>query len=210
MKLVSYLKKHSRQSGKHWQLNEQLLEKIAGIKLPFTSKNYYTFCDKYLKEDVHDALFLDGDEKYFREVATDYDNLKYLYFFRQLWEREPVLCDIGCGVGNVVLYTGKMGFKSYGYEVNAKLKPLHKKLKLDIDHSDILKSDISRLKTADMVYLYRPINDTKLMNKLFALVHAHTKNDVVILYNYPHSRSIKGFKTILLGEYDDMIALVKE
>ena len=118
-------------------------------------------------------------------------------------------CDIGCGIGNVVLYAGKMGFDAFGYEINTLLTPLHKKLKLDIEYADILKSDISRLKEADVIYIYRPINDHSLMDKLFSLVHKHTKKDVVILYHYPHSRSIRGFQTILLGEYDDIIALVK-
>lgn len=210
MKVVSYLKKHSRKSGKHWQLNEQLLDEIAGIKLPFTSKNYYAFCDRYLEEDAHEALFLDDEDKYFREIATDYDTLKYLYHFRQLVENDPVFCDIGCGIGNVVLFTGKMGCRSYGYEINKGLQPLHRKLKLDVEYANILHSDLSRLKTVDLIYLYRPINDTKLMNKLFSLIHVHTKKDVLLLYNYPHTRSIKGFQTILLGEYDDIIALVKD
>lgn len=209
MKPASYFKKYSTAKGKDRQLSEALLETITHVKLPFTSKNYYAFCDKHLEEDVHDALFVDEDEKYFREIATDYDTLKYLYYFRLQFPDSTTFCDIGCGIGNVVSYAGRMGYNAFGYEINTLLKPLHKKLKLDIEYADILKSDISRLKEADVIYIYRPINDHQLMDKLFCLVHKHSKKDVTIFYNYPHSRSIPGFQTILLGEYDDIIALVK-
>jgi 2-polyprenyl-3-methyl-5-hydroxy-6-metoxy-1,4-benzoquinol methylase len=210
MNPVDYLKKHSQESGKYRQLNERLLNEIAAIKLPFSSKSYYAFCDKYLEDDAHEALFLDEHEKYFREIATDYDTFKYLYHLGQLYKNAAVLCDIGCGIGNVVLYAAKMGFLSYGYEINRELQPIHEKLNLDIQYDNILQSDLKRLKTVDIIYIYRPINDTKLMNKLFSSIHVQAKKDVLILYNYPHVKSIKGFQTILLGEYDDIIALVKE
>lgn len=209
MKPTSFFKKHSTSKGKDWQLNEALLETITHVKLPFTSKNYYAFCDKYLEEDAHEALFVDEEEKYFREIATEYDTLRYLYYFQMQFPDSTTFCDIGCGIGNVVLYAGKMGFDAFGYEINTLLKLLHKKLKLDIEYADILKSDISRLKETDVIYIYRPINDPRLMNKLFSLVHKHSKKDVTIFYNYPHSRSVRGFQTILLGPYDDIIALVK-
>ena len=209
MKPAVFYKKHATIKGKDWQLNEMLLETIANVKLPFTSKNYYAFCDKYLEEDVNEALFIDEDEKYFREIATEYDTLKYLYHFHTIFPERANFCDIGCGIGNVVLYAGKMGYDSFGYEINTLLKPLHKKLKLDIEYADILQSDISRLSSADVIYLYRPINDERLMNKVFSLIHQHSKRDVVIFYNYPHARTFSGFQTILLGEYDDIIALVK-
>ncbi len=210
MKPDSYFKKNSTAKGKDRQLSEALLETITHVKLPFTSKNYYAFCDKHIEEDVHDALFVDEDEKYFREIATEYDTLRYLYHFHLQFPDRNKFCDIGCGIGNVVLYAGKMGYDAFGYEINKLLQPLHKKLKLDIEYSDILKSDISLLEEADVIYLYRPIHDARLMVRLLSLVHAHTKKDVVIFYNYPHSRSIRGFQTILLGEYDDIIALVKQ
>jgi hypothetical protein len=209
MRPVTFLKKQARQNGKTLQLDPQVLDRIAGLKLPFTSKNYYAFCDKYLDEDANEALFLDGDDTYFREIATDYDSFKYLQFLRQLYDKEPVLADIGCGIGNVVHYAGKLGFKSLGYELNPLLAPIHKKIGAEIVYGDILKTDLTGLKVADVVYLYRPMNDTHLMNKLFARIYEYTGKDVVILYNYPHSKNIKNYTTIYLANYDDLVLLVK-
>lgn len=210
MKPFAFFKKHSKAAGKHWQLSDTLLNEIAGTRLPFTSRNYYSFCDKYLDEDAHEALFLDGEEKYFREIAADYDILKYLYYLRAQYRETPVFCDIGCGIGNMVLYSGKMLFRSFGYEINTKLKPVHQKAKVEVLYGDILETDLSRLKDVDVIYLYRPINDAALMNRLLGLLHRHSKPDVTVLYNYPHTRAIKGYQTVLLGRHDDMIALVKQ
>lgn len=206
---VSTLIKHSERPGTFLRLNASLLETIRKLRLPFTSKNYYAFCDKYLSDEVHEALFVDGEEKYFREIAADYDTLKYISYLRGLFKKDAVFCDIGCGIGNIVLYAGKLGFNSFGYEINMGLKPIHEKVKVSVEYGDILKMDLTRLSEAHVIYLYRPINDTRLMNKLFALVHRHSRDGVIIFYNYPHARSVKNYRSIFLGEYDDMMLLVK-
>ena len=206
---ISILKKHSEHAGAHLRLNASLLEEISKIKLPFTSKNYYAFCDKYITDEAHEYLFIDGEEKYFREIATDYETLKYISYLRGLYKKNAVFCDIGCGIGNIVLYAGKSGFDSFGYEINTGLKPIHKKAKIAVEYGDILKMDLSRLNEADVIYLYRPINDDRLMNKLFGLIYKHSRDGAIILYNYPHARSLKNYRSILLGEYEDMVILVK-
>ena len=209
MTAASFLKKHSRKEAKYLQLNAGILHDINTLKLPFSSKNYYAFCDKHLDDDANEALFLDGDEKYFREIATDYETFRYFAWLRNLHGQEAVFCDIGCGIGNTLHYTSKMGYRSFGYEINKFLQPVHKKIKAEVEYENILEADLARLRTVDVLYLYRPINDTRLMNRLFRLIHQNTRKDVVILYNYPHTCALKGYQAILLGPYEDMVVLVK-
>jgi hypothetical protein len=209
MKAASFLKKNAKKEAKYLQLNAGILHSINSLKLPFTSKNYYAFCDKYLDDDANEALFLDGGEKYFREIATEYDTFRYFHFLGGLYSSKPVFCDIGCGIGNTLHYASKLGFETFGYEINKFLAPIHKKLKADVTYEDILKADLARLATVDLLYLYRPINDSRLMNRLFSLIHKHTGNDLVICYNYPHAKTLKGFDTIGLGPFEDMIILLK-
>ena len=207
MKAITFIRKHLQSGNK--RLDDGLLQDINAIKLPFTSRNYYAFCDKYLPENVNEDLFLDENEKYFREIATDYDTLKYLYYFQRFYT-DPVFCDIGCGIGNVVHYTGRMGYSSFGYDINTFLKPVHGRIKADVVYADILKDDLARLATVDVLYIYRPINDKHMMNRLFRLIHQNTKRELVVFYNYPHSKSVKGYDTIELGQYDNMVLLLKQ
>jgi SAM-dependent methyltransferase len=209
MKPAAFLREHARPVGSFLQLSEETLEEVARQKLPFTSRNYYAFCDKYLDEDANEALFLDEDEKIFREIATDYDIFRYFSFLRRFFKTAPVFCDLGCGIGNVLHYTRKLGYSSYGYEINGALRTVHARHKMQVLYEDVLKADLGRFGETDVLYLYRPINDTRLMNKLLALIHRHTAEDVIICYNYPHSRTIKGYTTLALGPYEDMIILLK-
>jgi SAM-dependent methyltransferase len=208
---TGYLRKNCIEDEKKVvRITPELAEAIARQKLPFTERAYYTFCEKYLPENVEEILYHDEEETYFREIATDYDTLKYISFLRRFYA-SPELCDIGCGIGNVLHFAQKLGYKAFGYELNKGLQPLHKKLQLDVVQGNILETDMTRLATADIVYMYRPVNNDKLMNKLFRKIYDTTKPNIVMLYNYPHSYKIKGFDTIRLGVYDaDMIVLLKK
>jgi hypothetical protein len=49
------------------------------------------------------------------------------------------------------------------------------------------------------------------MNKLFKLIRSNTKDNVIIVYKYPHQMRIGGFTTISLNEWDDdLIMLFKK
>ena len=209
MNAVSFFRKHAHKKAKYLQLDAGILHDIHTSKLPFTSRNYYAFCDKYLDDDANEALFLDENEKYFREIATDYETFRYFHYVLPLLGPGALFCDIGCGIGNTLVYTQKLGFTAFGYEINRFLSPLHKRLKLDVVFDDIITCNAGRLADADVLYLYRPINDTQLMNRLFTIIHKNCREDVLVFYNYPHSRRLRGFETVELGRHDDMIALLK-
>lgn len=207
---IKFIRQNSSKTSGHLLLHETVANEIMAMKLPFTEKAYYTFCEKYVDDDAEEALYMDEANNYFREITTDYDTLKYFSFLRQFYN-SPAFCDIGCGIGNLLYFAGKIGYQSFGYEINKTLHPIHKKLKLDVVYEDITTSDFTRLQTANIIYLYRPINDDVLMDRLFARIYKETAEDVIVLYNYPHTRQIKGFDTITLNPYDDhVIMLIKQ
>ena len=195
---------------KHYVLSETTIDEIAGTRLPFTSKKYYGFTDKYLPDGVDEELYIDDNTTYYREIITEYDDLKYLSWLSSFFT-EPVLCDIGCGIGNILFFASKFGYSAFGYDINSMLLPVHRKLKADVVYGDLLDMDLSRMMAAEVIYLYRPIEDKKLMDRVFELIFANTKEDVIIVYNYPHSKKVPGFDTVVLSRFDEhLVMLVKQ
>jgi 2-polyprenyl-3-methyl-5-hydroxy-6-metoxy-1,4-benzoquinol methylase len=208
--LYSLFRKNCHNGGEdQLKLNEDIIEKVINTPLPFTSNEYYNFVDKYLPSGADEDLYVDGSDS-FREIATEYDDLKYLNYIKT-YITNPILCDMGCGIGNILHFCNKMGYKTFGYEFNKSLSKIHKKVGVDVIYGDFFTTDLSKLKTCDVVFLYRPISSGPSMNKLFKLIRSNTKDNVIIVYKYPHQMRIGGFTTISLNEWDDdLIMLFKK
>jgi|GEM_PF-2234518 len=208
--VINFFKQHSVLKRKLRQLNEDIEGDIAKTKLPFTVKEYYNFAEKHLAKDADDDLYQAGNNTYYREIITNDDELKCLQFLRQFY-KSPVFCDAGCGIGNMLHFTALMGYKSFGYDINIGLQPIHKKIKADVTYGNLLEMDLTRMKKADIVYMYRPINNRNKMKLMLQLIYNNTREDVIIIYNYPHMKHIEGFETILLSNYDaHILMLVKK
>ena len=163
-----------------------------------------------MAKDADDDLYQAGNNTYYREIITNDDELKCLQFLRQFY-KSPVFCDAGCGIGNMLHFTALMGYKSFGYDINIGLQPIHKKIKADVTYGNLLEMDLTRMKKADIVYMYRPINNRNKMKQMLQLIYNNTREDVIIIYNYPHMKHIEGFETILLSNYDaHILMLVKK
>lgn len=93
------------------------------------------------------------------------------------------VCDMGCGLGMVVLFSQKMGLKAIGVEYQTRLKRLHKELGIDVVYGDFFSMNLDFLKEQDIVYLYQPLKTKYSSLKLVDLISEKTKSDVVILYN---------------------------
>lgn len=65
------------------------------------------------------------------------------------------------------------------------LQKFHKKLNLNVIYGDLLKIDLSFLKDADIIYLYRPIYDDFLAKKLINKILKNSKKEVIIIYCNP-------------------------
>jgi len=168
---------------------------INKVKLPFSNKEYESFIHN-LSPQTHDEEgrlidseyyngFLYNSEKYCREVTSNYEYLKlvkYLFDFNNNYK----FYDLGCGIGSLLYFVKKIGYKNpIGVEYQEELKDTHKKLNLDVIYGDLLKIDLSFLKDGDIIYLYKPIYDDSLANKLIDKILKNTKDDVIIIYCDP-------------------------
>ena len=82
-------------------------------------------------------------------------------------------------------YSSSLYKNPVGVEFQSELKKFHKKLNLDVIYGDLLKIDLSFLKDADIIYLYKPIYDDSLANKLITKILRKAKKEVIIIYCNP-------------------------
>ena len=168
---------------------------IDKVKLPFSNGEYESFIHN-LSPETHDEDgrlidaeyyngFLYNNEKYCREVTSNYTYLKlvkYLFDFNNNYK----FYDLGCGIGSLLYFAKKIGYRDpVGVEYQKDLKEIHEKLNLDVIYGDLLKIDLSFLKDADIVYLYKPIYNDSLANKLIDKILKNTKDGVIIIYCDP-------------------------
>ena len=207
---IAFFRLHSKTRNSVRQLDDATIAMIAATALPFSAADYYAFAELHLQKGVDEELYLDEKSTYYREIITNDDELKCLQFLAGFYTA-PVLCDAGCGIGNMLHFSARMGYRAFGFEVNTALAPIHRSINAAVDYGDLLTMDLERMRTADVVYLYRPINSRKLMQTLLQRIRAHTRQDVVVIYNYPHQLTIEGFTTIILSNYDKhMLMLIKK
>lgn len=178
-KLIDYIKKFD----------------IKKVNLPFSIEQYESFIHN-LSPETHDEDgrlidaeyyngFLYNNEKYCREVTSNYSYLKlvkYLFDFNNNFK----FYDLGCGIGSLLYFAKKIGYRNpVGVEYQKDLKEIHEKLNIDVIYGDLLKIDLSFLKDADIVYLYKPIYNDSLANKLIDIILKNTKDGSIIIYCDP-------------------------
>jgi SAM-dependent methyltransferase len=168
---------------------------IKNIKLPFSNGEYESFIHN-LSPETHDEDgrlidaeyyngFLYNNEKYCREVTSHYDYLKLVKYLFD-YNNNLKFYDLGCGIGSLLYFAKKIGYRDpVGVEYQKDLKEIHEKLNLDVIYGDLLKIDLSFLKDADIVYLYKPIYNDSLANKLIDKILKNTKDGVIIIYCDP-------------------------
>jgi SAM-dependent methyltransferase len=168
---------------------------IQKIKLPFSKKEYESFIHNlspdrydetgYFRDSEYYNGFLYNDEEYCKEVTSDYDYLKLVKYLFD-YNNNLKFYDLGCGIGTLLYFVKVIGYKNpVGVEFQSELKEFHKKLNLDVIYGDLLKMDLSFLKDADIIYLYKPIYDDSLANKLITKILRKAKKGVIIIYCDP-------------------------
>jgi len=161
--------------------------------MPFSEEDYIKIT-KNLNPNKFDSLgkyigdYTKKNNIEYGEVNSSYSKLYVLNLIKMnIFPNEnPKLCDLGCGYGTVVYFCNKMGYESIGVEKEISLKEYHNKLGISVIYDDLLNMDLSFLKNMDVVYLYRPIKDYNLSEKLMKLVYDNTKDDVIIYYTMSH------------------------
>ena len=172
------------------------------INLPFTEYEYnqylYDIDSNFFTNDGkiidRENITYNGD-KYYKKIPTTYDCFNV---FKHLYDinNDFKFYDLGCGVGSVLYFLKKIGYKNpTGVEMNLDLKKYHNDL--DVIYGDLLELDLSFLRDANIIYLYRPIKDEILSSKLIDNILLNTKPGTIILYGLPDNKSKeKGFKYI--------------
>ena len=84
-KAIAFFMANSKVKRNIRQLNTDIIDEIAQVKLPFTPKDYYDFADKYLNGSADEDLYLDEKTTYYREIITNDDELKCLQYLRQFF-----------------------------------------------------------------------------------------------------------------------------
>ena len=173
------------------------------FNLPFSKKEYDSLANKINpKKFTKDGMYkkdypVYNNGLYFDMVMSGYSDFKLLDWVKKspkLKDKELKLCDLGCGLGTVMYFAKKIGYNVIGVEYKKSLKVFHDKLKLDVIYGDFFKIDLSFLKDIDVIYMYRPISDLILAEKLLDLIYTNTKEDVIIVYYDPHILRTKKFK----------------
>ncbi len=103
----------------------------------------------------------------------------------------PAFIDIGCGIGNVLLFAEQVGFDVYGIEKDE--YPFYVASKMlgrkRISQDDIL--DYDSYGDFDVVYYFCPLTDGTLQKKFELRVENSMKQGAILIANYKRSVRIK-------------------
>lgn len=159
--------------------------KSGNISYPFPVDDYWILEDELSSEWRRDReqIHKIGKKESFREVNSDPDKVWVLKQISDKLGGSAKICDMGCGLGLVVLFCQKIGLDAIGVEWQKRLKPLHKEIGIDVKYGDFFTMNLSFLQDIDIVYLYQPVVTTYNSVKLLDLISANTSDDIVILYN---------------------------
>ncbi len=103
----------------------------------------------------------------------------------------PTFLDIGCGIGNVLLFAEQIGFDVYGIEKDQ--YPFYVASRMvgskRISQTDILNYD--QYGNFDIVYYFCPLTDSNLQKQFELQVENTMRPGAILIANYKRSSAIK-------------------
>jgi len=173
--------------------NSKMLHEIA--------PEYYNKNGRIIYNDsnVEQLKISFNDGKYLNFIPSQEEHLNILKTIKDMpyfKDKSPLLCDIGCGLGTVLYAANKLGYKTIGVDINENLKKFHDRISLNVKYGDILDINLDFLKDVDVIYLYKPINDSDLNKKLLERIFNNTKKEIIIIFYYPPLEISRKFQTI--------------
>ncbi len=103
----------------------------------------------------------------------------------------PTFLDIGCGIGNVLLFAEQIGFDVYGIEKDQ--YPFYVASRMvgskRISQADILNYD--QYGDFDIVYYFCPLTDSNLQKRFELQVENTMRPGAILIANYKRSNEIK-------------------
>ena len=134
---------------------------------------------------------------------------KSIHYVKDKVPKKLIFLDLGCGIGNV-LFTAKEILGKENKYVGVDLNAYYKGVVQNIDHEfsvltvDIISEQTNELlKTADIVFAYRPMPNYKKVMKMYENINRYTKagafflcNDTDIEPTLPNMKKLKLFEGI--------------
>lgn len=178
----------SLSSGKDWERFSQKISnalKSKSINYPFSVEDYYVLGDELTSKwrGDYELTHMIGKRESFREVNSEPSKIWVLKQISDKLGGGAKICDMGCGLGLVVLFCQKMGLDAIGVEWQKRLMPLHKEIGINVKYGDFFTMNLSFLKEMDIIYLYQPVKTAYDSLELLDLISANTSEKIVILYN---------------------------
>ena len=125
----------------------------------------------------------------FQEIKLAWDYLKEKKSGTEA--SPPTFLDIGCGIGNVLLFAEQVGFDVYGIEKDP--YPFYVASRMlgsgRISQDDIL--DYDRYGEFDVVYYFCPLTDGTLQRNFELQVENSIRPGAILIANYKRSEEIK-------------------
>ena len=151
------------------------------VKTEFETKNRYYPYISFTREDFIRILWRVGN------------------FFKTKNMRSKKFIDVGCGIGDKVLFANLLGYDSYGIEYNEHTYNLGKHFLNDVDWCRLIRGDAFShdFSTYDVIYLYVPIADHKLMIELHKHIYSTMKAGAKI---YDVGMGVRGIYRNIFGK----------
>lgn len=160
--------------------------KSGNLNYSFSEEDYhiieYELSDEWNKKPQEQTHQI-GKRESFKEISSAPPKIWVVGEIAKVLGGKVKMCDMGCGLGLVVLFSKRMGLDAMGVEWQKRLKPVHDDLGIKVVYGDFFTMNLGFLEKQDIVYLYQPVKTTFNSLKLLDLISNNTKSDVVILYN---------------------------
>lgn len=191
---------------------DKIKEDILNIKnhkydeeLSFTIDDYYDFFTNNFPSlyfvDKYNKIFFKGPATIngcWNSIPSNYFSIIILKIIKK-YIKEPKLCDLGCGIGNIVYFSEKIGYESIGIEMQNIYKEHYLKYNINVINDNLLNIDYSFLKNIDVVYIYRPIINRDIMQNIIDKIYDKMKINSFLYFENGENLNFNKFKPILMN-----------
>jgi uncharacterized UPF0146 family protein len=139
----------------------------------------------------------------YHSIPSGYWALSVLNIIIKNYKKHLKLCDLGCGIGNIIYFAKRLGYETMGVEIQPQYNDRYKELGLNVINDDLITMDFSFLSDFDVIYFYRPISNPSLMMYVFNRVYKELKKNALIVFSHTTMLNFEGYKKI----YDDGVDL---
>jgi len=181
----------------------RVLENLLHDYISFISDLYKisgTYSSRVNKEDVCHYGFIPSSSEYsLNTLISLYDYIKNTS--DRFVDRSTLFLDIGCGIGNVVVMAGRVGFDAEGLEYNKKIYKVAKRFAGGYNKCHIIKGNMLTFRNYhkyDILYYYEPIANREVMLSFANRLAKKMKVGAYVIPNGANPfKGMKAFRRVL-------------